>query len=142
MKVHNLIGGAWLAAHTGVELVMPLAVQSRIGGRRSTHVAAGMTTETYVESMRPSDDLRGHLTFHFKHEVLHLELLSRVFNQIDPQELALSIGALVEAVEKPVHARGMTLTYGLRHDRCIRQRVPVSQAPHQDRVGGPVAWTR
>jgi hypothetical protein len=88
MKAHNLIGGAWLAAHTGVELVMPLAVQSRIGGRRSTHVAAGMTTETYVESMRPSDDLRGHLTFHLKHEVLHLELLSRVFNQIDPQELA------------------------------------------------------
>ncbi len=88
MQTDNLIGGAWLAAHTGVELVMPLAVQSRIGGRRSTHVAAGMTTETYVESMRPSGDLRGHLTFHLKHEVLHLELLSRVFNQIDPQELA------------------------------------------------------
>ena len=56
-----------MAAHTGVELVMPLAVQSRIGGRRYTHVAAGMTTETYVESMRPSDDLRGHMTFHLKH---------------------------------------------------------------------------
>ena len=93
MKTHNLIGGAWLAAHTGVELVMPLAVQSRIGGRRSTHVAASMSTETYVESMRPSDDLRGHLTFHLKHEVLHLELLSRVFNQIDPQELTNWISA-------------------------------------------------
>ena len=88
MKTQNLIGGAWLAAQAGVELVMPLAVQSRIGGRRSTHVADGITTETYVESMRPSADLRGHLTFHLKHEVLHLEMLSRVFARSDPQELA------------------------------------------------------
>jgi hypothetical protein len=47
MDAKNLIGGAWLAAKTGVELVMPLAVQSRIGGRRSTYVADGITTETY-----------------------------------------------------------------------------------------------
>lgn len=72
---------------------MPLAVQSRIGGRRSTHVAGGITTETYVESMRPSADLRGHLTFHLKHEVPHLELLSRVFAQIEPQELARWVSA-------------------------------------------------
>lgn len=85
MKTQNLIGGAWLAAQAGVELVMPLAVQSRIGGRRSTHVADGIATEIYVESMRPSADLRGHLTFHLKHEVLHLELLSRVFARINPQ---------------------------------------------------------
>lgn len=88
MEAQNLIGGAWLAAQAGVDLVMPLAVQSRIGGRRSTHVTDGITTETYVESMRPSADLRGHLTFHLKHEVLHLELLSRVFSRINPQELA------------------------------------------------------
>ena len=93
MEYHNSIGGAWLAAHTGVELVMPLVVQSRIGGRRATHVVKGITTETYVESMRPSADLRGHLTFHLKHEVLHLELLSRVFSQIEPQELASWISA-------------------------------------------------
>ncbi len=93
METHNWIGGAWLAAQTGVGLVMPLAFQSRIGGRRSTHVDNGITTETYVESMRPSADLRGHLTFHLKHEVLHLELLSRVFAQIEPQELASWIAA-------------------------------------------------
>lgn len=93
MKTLNLIGGAWLAAHSGVALVMPLAVQSRIGGRRSTHVEDGITTETYVESMRPSSDLRGHLTFHLKHEVLHLELLSRVFAHIEPQELVSWISA-------------------------------------------------
>lgn len=67
---------------------MPLTIQSGMGGRRQTHVANGQTTELYVESMRPSADLRGHLTFHLKHEVMHLELLSRVFEKTDPQELA------------------------------------------------------
>lgn len=31
--------------------------------------------------------LRGHLTFHLKHEVLHLERLSRLFEQLDQAEL-------------------------------------------------------
>jgi hypothetical protein len=93
METHSLIGGKWLAAHADVGLVMPLTVQSCIGGRRATHVADGITTETYVENMRPSADLRGHLTFHLKHEVLHLELLSRVFSQIEPQEMASWISA-------------------------------------------------
>ena len=87
METQNLIGGAWLAAHYGIEPVMPLQTFSRIGGRRATQVLEGITTETYVESMRPSATLRGHLTFHLKHEVPHLELLSQVFAKIDPREL-------------------------------------------------------
>ena len=47
----------------------------------------GVAIETFVEAMRPAPDLRGHLTFHLKHEVLHLELLSRLFEQLDPAEL-------------------------------------------------------
>ena len=43
----------------------------------------GVAIETVVESMRPAPSLRGHLTFHLKHEVLHLELLSRLFEQLD-----------------------------------------------------------
>lgn len=88
METQHLVGGAWLVARYSIELVMPLPVQSRIGGRRTTQRVEGITTETFVESMRPSAHLRGHLTFHLKHEVLHLELLSRVFSRIDPQELA------------------------------------------------------
>ena len=91
METPNFIGGAWLAAHYGLELVMPLVVQSRIGGRRTTRVVEGVTTEIFVESMRPDASLRGHLTFHLKHEVLHLELLSRLFGKIDPQELVVWI---------------------------------------------------
>lgn len=75
-------------AHHGLKLVMPLPVLSRIGGRRSTQVVDGITTETFVETMRPSASLRGHLTFHLKHEVPHLELLTRLFAVVDPQALA------------------------------------------------------
>lgn len=86
--VNDWVGGAWLAAFHDLGLVMPLSVVSRIGGRRATRVADGITTETYVEAMRPSAGLRGHLTFHLKHELPHLELLSRLFEKVDTQELA------------------------------------------------------
>lgn len=66
---------------------MPLATVSRIGGRRATQRSGDVTTEAYVESMRPAGTLRGHLTFHLKHEVPHLELLSRLFERCDPQDL-------------------------------------------------------
>jgi Fic/DOC family len=88
METQNLIGGAWLATNYGIDLVMPLQMLSRIGGRRSTQVLKGITTEVYVEKMRPSATLRAHLTFHLKHESLHLELLAQLFKKIDPRELA------------------------------------------------------
>lgn len=47
----------------------------------------GVAIETFVESMWPAPSLRGHLTFHLKHEVLHLELLSRLLEQLDQAEL-------------------------------------------------------
>lgn len=87
MEQHNLLGGAWLAANYGIEPVFPLRTFSHLGGRRATHVSEGITTEIYVESMRPSATLRGHLTFHLKHEIPNLELLSRLFEKINPHEL-------------------------------------------------------
>jgi hypothetical protein len=87
MEIGNLLGGAWLVARYGIELVMPLAVQSRVGGRRTSQLSDGIKTETFVEGMRPSANLRGHLTFHLKHEVLHLEMLCRVFERVDTAEL-------------------------------------------------------
>ena len=82
------IGGAWLATTYGLELVMPLKVVSRIGGRRVTKSVAGVTTETFVAAMRPVATWRGHLTFHLKHEVPHLELLYRLFASIEGSEVA------------------------------------------------------
>ena len=55
------IGGAWLALAHGLELVAPLAVSSRVGGRRATHVGPATTVETYIDAMRPAATLRGHL---------------------------------------------------------------------------------
>lgn len=88
IEKRDWVGGAWLAATYGIEPVMPLLIISRIGGRRATQITDGVTAETYVESMRPAPTLRAHLTFHLKHEIPHLELLSRLFEKIDPQELA------------------------------------------------------
>lgn len=86
--VDDPIGGAWLARQYQIELVMPLVVASGIAGRRSTHIGRPTTTECYVEAMRPEPTLRGHLTFHLKHETPHFELLSRLFARCDPSELA------------------------------------------------------
>lgn len=78
-SLQTLIGGAWLAARFQLDLVQPLTAVSRIGGRRASRVEGGLSTETYVPTMRPAPNLRGHLTFHLKHELPHLELLSRLF---------------------------------------------------------------
>ncbi|WP_108645557.1 Fic family protein [Polynucleobacter rarus] len=88
MGNENSIGGVWLATNYGIDPVMPFQTLSRIGSRRATQVLDDTTTEIYVESMRPSATLRGHLTFHLKHEVPHLELLSQLFRKIHPQELS------------------------------------------------------
>jgi Fic/DOC family len=86
--VGDPIGGAWLARHYGLELVMPLAVASRVAGRRATRAGRPTTAESYVEAMRPHATLRGHLTFHLKHEIAHFELLSRLFACCDVNELS------------------------------------------------------
>jgi hypothetical protein len=72
MKTEDLLGGAWLVASYGIERVMPLTVQSRIGRRRTTQVADGIRSETFVEAMRSAAQLRG--------------LLSGLFDRIDTDE--------------------------------------------------------
>lgn len=81
------VGGAWLAKTYDIDLVMRLPQLSGIGGRRATRTDDGPMIETYVESMRPDATTRAHITFHLKHEVPHLELLSRIFERMDPAEL-------------------------------------------------------
>ncbi|MEY4759034.1 MAG: hypothetical protein RLZZ274_2074 [Cyanobacteriota bacterium] len=56
-------------------------------GVEERSLVEGVAIETVVEAMRPAASVRGHLTFHLKHEVLHLELLSRLFEQLDAAEL-------------------------------------------------------
>lgn len=127
METQNLLGGAWLVARYGVGLVMPLAVQSRIGSRRTTQWADGIRSETFVEGMRPSADLRGHLTFHLKHEVPHLEMLSRVFDRIDPDELL----AWVHAEPSGQYARRTGFLYEWLTGRELQVQMPMA-GPYVD----------
>src|SRR5436190_10678913 len=82
------IGGAWLAREYGVQLVQPLHVRSEIGPRRHTAHQADHRREIHQEQMRPASNVPAHLTFLLKHEGAHLELLARLFEQVDPNILA------------------------------------------------------
>ncbi len=87
------IGGEWLVRTFALELVQPLSVRSEIGPRRQTVHAADQRKEVHQEHMRPAPSLQGHLTFMLKHEGVHLELLARLFERIDPQQLAAWVRA-------------------------------------------------
>lgn len=63
-------GWRWLAERYGAEPVQPLPAVSGL-----------------PSSGRPAPDLQGQLTFAFKHERLHLELLARLLARIEPVEL-------------------------------------------------------
>ena len=129
MDTDDWVGGVWLAARYTVELVLPLAVQSRIGGRRSSRLADGIRTETFVPAMRPGNDLRGHLTFHLKHEVPHLELLSRVFERIDPADLS----AWIEDEPSSQYARRAGFLFEWLTGRTLQCRVPIA-GPYVDAI--------
>lgn len=58
---------------------------SQIGGRRATQIDEGFHLETYPESMRPEAKSSAHLQFHLRHEVPHLEFLSRLFALSGPE---------------------------------------------------------
>lgn len=83
----DAIGGQWLVERYGLVLINPLAVNSRIATRRHTTTGPKLRDEAYQEVIRPDANLRGHLTFHLKHEVVSLELLSRVFALAGAQEI-------------------------------------------------------
>lgn len=89
----NAVGGQWLCNAYGLRLVNPLAVVSQIGSRRYTHVDNDVRTEIYQESMRPDETLRAHLVFLLKHELAHLELLSRLFERCDKAEMQAWVNA-------------------------------------------------
>lgn len=79
------IGAAWLARRFSVDTTARLPVVSQVGGRRTTEITDGYRLETYLESMRPQDTFAAHLQFHLRHEVPHLELLSRIFAASGPE---------------------------------------------------------
>jgi len=61
-----------------------LPVLSQVGGRRASEINEGFRLETYLEIMRPAATPAAHLQFHLRHEIPHLEFLSRLFAQTGP----------------------------------------------------------
>lgn len=86
-QTSHAIGGQWLAIAFNVQPVNALAVLSQIGTRRQTMMDSGVRTESYQEVMRPKHTMTAHLTFHLKHEVVSIELLSRLFERCDKTEI-------------------------------------------------------
>lgn len=81
------IGAVWLLQHFDLELAYPLYVVSRLGGRRESHRQDDFREEVYQFNKRPAETVIAHLQFHLRHEILHYELLSRVFSKVDPNLL-------------------------------------------------------
>jgi hypothetical protein len=78
------LGFKWIAEHVGIEPVQPFRVESSVGASRKSIVDAGFSREIYPSQFRPSPTIPDHLTFALKHEAIHLEFLSRLFQLIDP----------------------------------------------------------
>lgn len=82
--MRDFVGLSWIAEHIGIIPIQPFLVRSQIGTSRRTMVTGEIRLETYPAQLRPEPTISAHLTFAFKHEIIHLEFLSRLFGAIDP----------------------------------------------------------
>ena len=88
-----LLGYKWISARTGIIPVQPFSVQSELGTTRRTVIKGEIRHETYPAAQRPEQTIPAHLTFAFKHEIVHLEFLARLFGILDPGILEAWIGS-------------------------------------------------
>ena len=79
----NFLGYKWLAERLDIVAVQPFAVESQLGRSRRTHVAEALRQETYPASAQLQPTIAAHLTFAFKHEIVNLEFLFRLFKRVD-----------------------------------------------------------
>jgi hypothetical protein len=81
------IGYQWLAVHYGISAVQRFCIDSAVAKSRSTVHENGCVHEYFLPSARPADTLAGHLSFALKHEGVHLEFLTRLFDVAPQAEL-------------------------------------------------------
>ncbi|MHA6890990.1 Fic family protein [Ralstonia pseudosolanacearum] len=82
-----------MADRYGVSTVQTLRMDSAIAKSRATVRENGYVHEQYPPAARPAETLAGHLTFALKHEGIHLEFLSRLFEIVPAAELEAWIAA-------------------------------------------------
>lgn len=87
------IGYRWLADRYGLSTVQPLRTESAIARSRASLREDGRIQERYPSAARPVDTLAGHLGFALKHEGVHLEFLSRLFEAAPAADLEAWIAA-------------------------------------------------
>jgi hypothetical protein len=85
--VPDWIGYRWLAERYGVSAVQAFRTDSAIAKSRATVREDGYIHEQYPPVARPAETLAGHLTFALKHEGVHLEFLSRLYEAAPAAEL-------------------------------------------------------
>ncbi|EAZ97295.1 Fic family protein [Marinobacter sp. ELB17] len=80
-------GYAWLQKHFDIPVTQKMPIRSQIGRDRKTSFQNGVYHETYRPNSKPDDTPSAHLAFALKHEGIHLELLSHVFERYQKQAL-------------------------------------------------------
>lgn len=89
----KLMGYAWIAEEYRLSLAQPLSVISAVGSTQKSGVDGEVIRQYYTAKYLPEPTLRAHMTFALKREPLHLELLARLFTQLDPNELVAWISS-------------------------------------------------
>lgn len=83
----KLIGAGWLCETYGVQPVQPLKFSSSLGKKKTSKRINGVDHNTFPLSFEPENTLVAHLKFMFKHERVHLEFLSRLFEKVGEKEI-------------------------------------------------------
>lgn len=82
------LGYTWLIRHFELK-TRPLPHSSFIGTRQTvTERADGSVEELYVSRYDPGDDPLDHLVFALKYDGLDLDIMSKVFRKISPEQVA------------------------------------------------------
>lgn len=84
----TLFGFHRLAEMHSIQLVQPLFTRSVLGPVRRRETARDQEIRIWTAPYRPTDNFRGHFEFGLKYERLNFEFFSRLFQCIEPQEVA------------------------------------------------------
>lgn len=85
---NTLIGFQRLAQMHDIEMALPLFTESKIGTAKQRLVHRGREYRDWTQQYQPADTFRGHFEFGLKYERISLEFFSRLFEKIDPAEIA------------------------------------------------------
>lgn len=84
----TLLGFHRLAQLHSIRLVQALFTRSRLGSVRARKSAENGEIRTWTARYQPADTFRGHFEFGLKYERLNFEFFSRLFDRIDPGDVA------------------------------------------------------